>query len=96
MFIIIYIIIIVNKYNYINNNNMTNRSLIPLALNIMLLGPYKFHLPATVDHHGLLCTVVNILFLSIAVEYNAVVIKLRDVSGMYELFNCTYTICKNW
>ena len=46
-----YLIIIVNRINYINNNITKNKSLIPLDLNI-ILGPFKFTLQATVDHHG--------------------------------------------
>ena len=46
-----FLITIVNRFNYINNIVTKNRSVIPLDLNIML-GPYKFELQATVDHHG--------------------------------------------
>ena len=46
-----YLIITVKRSNYINNIITQNSSLIPLNLNI-ILGPYKFSLQATVDHHG--------------------------------------------
>ena len=44
----IYLIIIVNSFNYMNNKIIKNRRPIPLDLNIML-GPHKFKLWATVD-----------------------------------------------
>ena len=46
-----FLLTIVNIFNYIDNIVTKNRSVIPLDLNIML-GPYKFELQATVDHHG--------------------------------------------
>ena len=46
-----YLIVIVNRFDYINNTIIQNRSLILLDMNIML-GPYKFNLRTTVDHHG--------------------------------------------
>ena len=46
-----YLSIIVNRFSYINNKIIKNRSFIPLYKNIMP-GPYKFNLWATVDHHG--------------------------------------------
>ena len=46
-----YLIIVVNRFTYIDNKIIKNRSLIPLDLNV-LLGLYKFNLRATVDHHG--------------------------------------------
>ena len=44
------LIVTVNRFTYINNSITKNRSLIPLNLNT-ILGPYKFSLKATVDHH---------------------------------------------
>ena len=46
-----YLIIIVNRFSYTNNTIIKNRCPVPVDLNIML-GPYKFNLQATVDHHG--------------------------------------------
>ena len=46
-----YLIIIVNRYTYSNNRITKNKSRIPLDLYIKL-GPYKFSLQASVDHHG--------------------------------------------
>ena len=44
-------LVLVNWFNYIYVNGTLDRNLIPLDLNI-ILGPYKFNLQATVDHHG--------------------------------------------
>ena len=44
-------IIIVNRITYSNNRITKNKSRIPLDLYIKL-GPYKFSLQASVDHHG--------------------------------------------
>ena len=46
-----YITIIVKRFNYINNKITKNRGLILLDLN-MMLGPYKFNMGPTVNHHG--------------------------------------------
>ena len=46
-----YLIIIVNRMTYLNNRITKNKSRIPLDLYIKL-GPYKFSLQASVDHHG--------------------------------------------
>ena len=46
-----YLIIIVNRITYSNNRITKNKSRIPLDLYIKL-GPYKFSLQASVDHHG--------------------------------------------
>ena len=46
-----YLIIIVNRFSDMNNKIMKNRNSIPLDLNF-ILGPYKFSLRSTVDHHG--------------------------------------------
>ena len=46
-----YLIIIVNRINYSNNRITKNKSRMPLDLCIKL-GPYKFFLKASVDHHG--------------------------------------------
>ena len=46
-----YLIIIVNRITYSNNMITKNKSRIPLDLYIEL-GPYKFSLQASVDHHG--------------------------------------------
>ena len=46
-----YLIIIVNRITYSNNRITKNKSRIPLDLYIEL-GPYKFSLQASVDHHG--------------------------------------------
>ena len=46
-----YLIIIVNRITYSNNRFTKNKSRIPLDLYIKL-GPYKFSLQASVDHHG--------------------------------------------
>ena len=44
-----YLIITVNRFNYINDIITKNKSLIPLDLDI-ILGPYKFSLQATIYH----------------------------------------------
>ena len=46
-----YLIIIVNRITFSNNRITKNKSQIPLDLYIKL-GPYKFSLQASVDHHG--------------------------------------------
>ena len=46
-----YLIIIVNRITYSNNRITKNKSRMPLDLYIKL-GPYKFSLQASVDHHG--------------------------------------------
>ena len=46
-----YLIIIVNKITYSNNRIVKNKSRMPLVLYIKL-GPFKFSLQASVDHHG--------------------------------------------
>ena len=46
-----YLIIIVNRITYSNNRITKNKSHMPLDLYIKL-GPYKFSLQASVDHHG--------------------------------------------
>ena len=46
-----YLIIIVNRITYSNNRITKNKSCMPLDLYIKL-GPYKFSLQASVDHHG--------------------------------------------
>ena len=46
-----YLIIIVNRISYSNNKITKNKSRMPLDLYIKL-GPYKFFLQASVDHHG--------------------------------------------
>ena len=42
-----YIISIVNRFDYININATTTRSITPMNL----LGPYRFNLQTTVGHH---------------------------------------------
>ena len=46
-----YLIITVNRITYSNNRIAKNKSRMPLDLYIKL-GPYKFSLQASVDHHG--------------------------------------------
>ena len=46
-----YLIIIVNRITYSNNRITKNKSRMPLDLYIKL-GPHKFSLQASVDHHG--------------------------------------------
>ena len=46
-----YFIIILNIFDYINDNVTKSRSMIPMDLNIAL-DPYIFIPQATVDHHG--------------------------------------------
>ena len=46
-----YLIIIVNRITYSNNRITKNKIRMPLDLHIKL-GPYKFSLQASVDHHG--------------------------------------------
>ena len=46
-----YLIIIVNRITYSNNRITKNKSCIPVDLYIKL-GPYKFSLQVSVDHHG--------------------------------------------
>ena len=46
-----YLMIIVNRITYSNNRIIKNKSRMPLELYIKL-GPYKFSLQVSVDHHG--------------------------------------------
>ena len=46
-----YLIIIVNRITYSNNRITKNKGRMPLDLYIKL-GPYKFSIQASVDHHG--------------------------------------------
>ena len=46
-----YLLIIMNRITYSNNRITKNKSRMPLDLYIKL-GPYKFSLQASVDHHG--------------------------------------------
>ena len=46
-----YLIIIVNRITYLNNRITKNKSRMPLDSYIKL-GPHKFSLQASVDHHG--------------------------------------------
>ena len=47
-----YLLLFVNRFRYINNNITKDRCPIPMDTTIRL-GPLKFSLQATVDHHGL-------------------------------------------
>ena len=46
-----YLIIVVNRFRYINNNFIKDRCSIPMNMTIVL-GLHKFNLQATIDHHG--------------------------------------------
>ena len=46
-----YLFLFVNRFRYINNNITKDRSPIPMDTTVRL-GPLKFSLQATVDHHG--------------------------------------------
>ena len=46
-----YLLLFVNRFRYINNNITKNRCPIPMATTLRL-GPLKFSLQATIDHHG--------------------------------------------
>ena len=46
-----YLLLFVNRFRYINNNITKDRCPIPLDTTVRL-GPLKFRLQATVDHHG--------------------------------------------
>ena len=46
-----YLIIVFNRFRYINNNFTKDRCSIPMDMTIVL-GLHKFNLQATIDHHG--------------------------------------------
>ena len=46
-----YLLLIVNRFRYTNNNFTKDRSSIPMDTTVML-GHLKFSLRATIDHHG--------------------------------------------
>ena len=46
-----YLIIIVNRYRYINNQFAKDKCSIPMDMTVVL-GYHKFSLQATIDHHG--------------------------------------------
>ena len=46
-----YLIIVVNRFRYINNNFTQDRCSIPMDMTVVL-GLHKFILQATIDHHG--------------------------------------------
>ena len=46
-----YLLLFVNRFKYLNNNIIKDRCPIPLDATVML-GPLKFNLQATIDHHG--------------------------------------------
>ena len=46
-----YLLLLVNRFRYLNNNIIKDRCPIPLDATVML-GPLKFNLQATIDHHG--------------------------------------------
>ena len=46
-----YLLLLVNRFRYINNNVTKDKCSIPMYT-IVRLGPLKFSLRATIDHHG--------------------------------------------
>ena len=46
-----YLLLFVNRFRYINNNVAKDRRPIPMDTTVKL-GPLKFSLQATIDHHG--------------------------------------------
>ena len=46
-----YLLLFVNRFRYLTNNIIKDRCPIPLDTTVML-GPLKFNLQATIDHHG--------------------------------------------
>ena len=46
-----YLVIVVNRFGYVNNNFTKDRCSIPMDM-IVVLGLHKFSLQATIDHHG--------------------------------------------
>ena len=46
-----YLLLFVNRFRYLNDNIIKDRCPIPLDATVML-GPLKFNLQATIDHHG--------------------------------------------
>ena len=46
-----YLLLFVNRFRYLNNNIIKDRCPIPFDATVML-GPLKFNLQATIDHHG--------------------------------------------
>ena len=46
-----YLIIVVNRFGYINNNFSKDRCSIPMHMTVVL-GLHKFSLQVTIDHHG--------------------------------------------
>ena len=47
-----YLIIVVNRFTFINNNFTKDRCSIPMDMTLVLGLLYKFSLQATIDHHG--------------------------------------------
>ena len=86
----IYVIIIVNRFNYISNKIIKNRSLIPLDLNIVL-GPYKFNLRATVTIVDIPWSMAIILSLSIAVE-KPFIVPILELMNTTSMINITYLL----
>ena len=46
-----YLIIVLNRFRYINNNFTKDKCSIPMDMTVVL-GLHKFSLQATIDHHG--------------------------------------------
>ena len=62
-----YLLLFVNRFRYTNNNITNDRCSIPMDMTVML-GPLKYSLRATIDHHGPFIHTVIILHLSIVAK----------------------------
>ena len=87
-----YSLLIVNRFRYtINNVTTKDRCSIPMDTTVML-GPLKFCLRATIDHHGLSIHSVIILHLSIVAKSSiAKTTKLRSLKLL--IAKLLYCIC---
>ena len=75
-----YLLLFVNRLRYLNNNITKDRCPIPLDTTVRL-GPLKFNLQATIDHHGPLLIPVITLHLSIVAKKHSIatITKLRNL-----------------
>ena len=75
-----YLLLFVNRFRYLNNNITKDRCPIPLDTTVRL-GPLKFNLQATIDHHGPSIDPVITLHLSIVAKKHSIatITKLRSL-----------------
>ena len=79
-----YLIIVVNRFRYINNNFTKDRCSIPMDMTVVL-GLHKFSKQATIDHHGP----------SMCSGYYTGVLDYLIMSGFRRAFSCMvqYSLC---